>query len=61
MRLWVDCNFNVLLSQGCVYGGAQMDHGDSQERAPGGQPSCGDFDRRTQTGGTQVQPAPQGL
>jgi hypothetical protein len=24
-----------------------VDHGDGQKRAPGGQPSCGNLDRRT--------------
>jgi len=38
-----------------------VDHGDGQERAPGGQPGCGDLGRRAQTKGTQAQPALHGL
>jgi len=38
-----------------------MDHSDGRERAPSGQPSCGDPSQRTQTRGAQAQPAPHGL
>ncbi len=38
-----------------------MDHGDGQECAPGGEPSCGDPSLCTQTRGAQAQLAPHGL
>jgi hypothetical protein len=38
-----------------------MNHGDSQERALGGQSSYGDPGRCAQTGGAQAQPATHGL
>jgi hypothetical protein len=35
-----------------------MDHGDGQEHALGGEPSCGHFNRHVQTRGAQAQPMP---
>ncbi len=38
-----------------------MDHGDGQERAPGGQSGCGNPRRHAQMRGVQARHAPQGL